>query len=139
MSDCCNGGTNLVYACSGGSNVGQMANEIAKNLTSGGFAKMTCGIALGANLSGFIVSAQNADKNIVIDGCPVSCLKKVFDNLKITNYDYHVITEMGIEKKMNFMMDLEEVYSIEEIIKNKSSVNKTNGDSESCGCGEICL
>ncbi|OHD19853.1 MAG: hypothetical protein A2086_00085 [Spirochaetes bacterium GWD1_27_9] len=121
MSDCCKGGTKLVYACSGGSNVGQIANEVAKNLTTEGFAKMTCGIALGANLSGFIVSAENADKNIVIDGCTVGCLKKVFENHKISNYDYYVITEMGIEKNKNFVIDLEDIYRIKELIKTQGN------------------
>lgn len=136
MSDCCKGSTNLVYACSGGSNVGQIANEIAKNFTNMGFAKMTCGIALGANLSGFIVSAKSADKNIVIDGCTVGCLKKVFENHKISNYDYYIITEMGIEKNKSFMMDLEEIYRIEETIKNNFSIKEKTNNTGSGSCCE---
>jgi uncharacterized metal-binding protein len=140
MSDCCKGGITLVYACSGGSNVGQITNEIAKELTTEGVAKMTCGIALGANLSGFIASAQSADKNIVIDGCPVGCLRKVFENHKITNMDYYIITEMGIEKNKNFSLDLEKIYKISESIKNNSFIKKeSNNKPSSCGCGDSCL
>ena len=63
---------NLLYACSGAANTGMLADQIARTLSSDSKGSMTCLAAVGANLSGFIVSARSADKNIVIDGCKVA-------------------------------------------------------------------
>jgi uncharacterized metal-binding protein len=46
---------------------------------------------------GFIQSARNATRNIVIDGCPVSCGKKIFEN-KGLPYVHYIMTEFGVEK-----------------------------------------
>jgi uncharacterized metal-binding protein len=49
--DCCNSGDNImILACSGGSNVGQLSNRAAVELTREGFGKMYCqkpGTAMG--------------------------------------------------------------------------------------------
>lgn len=58
---------------------------------------MTCLAALGANLSGYVASAQSADMNVVIDGCPVACGKKQFEALGL-KYDHFVMTDYGVEK-----------------------------------------
>ena len=48
--ECCTpGGNIMILACSGGSNVGQLSNQAAIELTQEGFGKMFClaGIFLG--------------------------------------------------------------------------------------------
>lgn len=134
MSDCCSGSKVMIYACSGGSNTGQITNEMAKNLSSQGYGSMTCGIGLGADLSGFIVSAGEADKNIVLDGCSVSCLKKVFDRHKIKDFDYYVLTEMGIKKDKNLSPDTGLVLKMVRKVIQKSGLveDKDSGNSGSC-------
>jgi uncharacterized metal-binding protein len=57
----------------------------------------TCLAAVGADLSGFIQSAREATRNIVIDGCPVACGKKIFEGKKLP-YVHFVMTEFGVEK-----------------------------------------
>ncbi len=96
---CKNNGTNLLYTCSGAANTGLAADKITRRLAKQGVGAMTCLVALGADLSGFIESAKAADKNIIIDGCPVACGKKVFERLKINKYDHYLITDEGVEKK----------------------------------------
>ncbi|PIP45270.1 MAG: zinc-binding protein, partial [Deltaproteobacteria bacterium CG23_combo_of_CG06-09_8_20_14_all_51_20] len=61
MSDsCCNGGPDLmILSCSGGSNVGQLANQAAAELTQEGFGKMFCLAGIGGHLSGFVQSAKD--------------------------------------------------------------------------------
>lgn len=100
MSDkCCCGseGIKLIYSCSGAANTGYLADSVSRKLMKEGSGKMTCLAALGAGLSGFIESAKCADKNIVIDGCPVACGKKIFDN-NVLPYKHFIITEFGVEK-----------------------------------------
>ncbi len=42
----------LIFPCSGGSNVGQIANETAKNLTTLDYGKMYCLAGIGGHVSG---------------------------------------------------------------------------------------
>ncbi len=99
MAECCcgNKGVKLIYACSGAANTGYLADQSARKLMQEGNGKMTCLAALGADLSGFIESAKSAGKNIVIDGCSVSCGKKIFEKLGL-KYDHLIITDFGVEK-----------------------------------------
>ena len=94
---CGNGGVKLIYSCSGAANTGYLADSVSRKLMKEGKGKMTCLAAIGADLSGFIESAKSADKNIVIDGCPVACGKKIFEknNLSFTHF---ILTEFGVEK-----------------------------------------
>lgn len=67
---------------------------------------MGCAAGVGADICGFTESAKAGNKlNLLIDGCPVGCLKAMFDNKGIDNYDHVVITELGIMKAGNFETD----------------------------------
>lgn len=90
--------TKLVYACAGAANTGYLADQVARKLNREGAGDMTCLAAVGAGLSGFIESAKSADKNIVIDGCPVACGKKIFEG-KGLSFTHFVTTDFGVEKK----------------------------------------
>ncbi|MFO7890696.1 MAG: putative zinc-binding protein, partial [bacterium] len=68
MVQCCNTGNRLVYACSGGADVGEIADRVARQLVKEGFAKPSCLAGVGGHVSGFIASAQGTADNIVIDG-----------------------------------------------------------------------
>ena len=59
--DCCQPKvTTMILACSGGSNVGQLSNQAAVELTQEGFGKLSCLAGIGAHLSGFVQSASAA-------------------------------------------------------------------------------
>ena len=100
MAECCCGSDNpisLLYACSGAANTGYLADNVARALASRGLGKMTCLAAVGAGLSGFVESAKAAGENLVIDGCPVACGGKLFENLGIP-FRHFVTTDYGVEK-----------------------------------------
>jgi len=88
---------NLLYSCSGAANTGLLADQVMRTLMRDKAGSGTCLAAVGADLSGFIQSARNATRNIVIDGCPVSCGKKIFEN-KGLPYVHYIMTEFGVEK-----------------------------------------
>ena len=56
----------LLYACSGAADVGQIADLVVRQLSREEWGGMSCLSGIGADLSGFIESAREAD-NIVID------------------------------------------------------------------------
>jgi uncharacterized metal-binding protein len=99
---CCGGDAKtLVLACSGGSNVGQIANNVMIELDKKGAANAYCLAGIGAAMSGFVESAKAA-KTVVIDGCPVSCGKKTVEKYGIEPAEHIVITNLGIEKTHDF-------------------------------------
>ena len=105
----CSTTTNVVLACSGGSNVGQLTNEAAKRLNSEKVAKFSCLADIGGRVSGMVASVKGADKVLVIDGCPVACAKHCMTQAGIENYQYLVVTDLGIEKNSRLEVDEVEV------------------------------
>jgi len=88
----------LLYACSGGANVAEVADRAVRELMFEGKGTMWCLAGLGAGIQGMIQTARDADLNVVIDGCPMDCAKKIFDNEGVTNYVQVKVTDLGIEK-----------------------------------------
>jgi len=110
MSKCCGQGDVLLFACSGGSNVGQISNDAAKALDQLGQGSMFCLIGLGAQLPNFVERTKREGTTVVtIDGCGVACAKKALENVGITSDAYVVVTDLGIEKGHHFNHTQEEV------------------------------
>jgi uncharacterized metal-binding protein len=99
-SSCCGATkkTVLLYACSGGANVGEISDKAAREMMFAGCGTMFCLAGLGGDIQGMVQTARDADVNIVIDGCPMDCAKKTFDRHGITNYTQIKVTDLGIEK-----------------------------------------
>ena len=98
IKTCCEGsGPRLITACSGRSNVGQIANRVMVEMDKMGIAASFCLAGVGAGLSGFVESAR-AGKVILVDGCPVGCGKKIFENNSAQPERYFVVTELGVQK-----------------------------------------
>ncbi|HDQ14186.1 MAG TPA: hypothetical protein ENN41_05170 [Sediminispirochaeta sp.] len=87
----------LIYACSGVSNTGLLADRVARGLMRIGLGKMTCLAAMGAAHSGFVESAKAADENIVIDGCQIACGKRIFEQ-KGVSFIHLKTSDFGVEK-----------------------------------------
>lgn len=105
MSSCCAGKKTLVFACSGGSNVGQLSNEAAKKLDTEGVGSFFCMAGIGGGLGGFVSKSCEADATIVIDGCDIGCVKAAFERENVPVSKYVVITDLGIEKGHHFNLD----------------------------------
>jgi len=80
---CESGGTRLLYTCSGASDVGELADRAVRVLWNDGFAQKSCLAGVGADLSGFVKSAEGADLNITVDGCPLLCAKKNLERVGV--------------------------------------------------------
>jgi len=115
---CCTGNTVLIFPCSGGANTGKASDMVARKLTKDKVGLISCLASIGAGVSGFIESAKGATYNIVIDGCPLSCAKKIMDKNNITNYKHIIVTELGIKKGETKITD-EVIEELVEKIKEK--------------------
>ncbi len=64
--DCCATGSNvMILACAGGSNVGQLSNRAAVELTQEEVGKMFCLAGIGGQLSGFVQSAKDEPTRVI--------------------------------------------------------------------------
>jgi uncharacterized metal-binding protein len=73
----------MILACSGGSNVGQLANQAAVELTQEGFGKIYCLAGVGGLVSGFVQSAKDTPEMIAIDGCSIGCAKAILEHAQV--------------------------------------------------------
>jgi uncharacterized metal-binding protein len=89
----------LFYACSGGANVAEASDAACRQLMSEGRGTMFCLAGLGAGIENMVRQARDADLNVVIDGCPMDCARKIFDKLGLSNVHFVRVTDMGLEKK----------------------------------------
>lgn len=140
MGDCCCASNNnvMLLSCSGGSNVGQLSNRAAVELTQEGFGKMYCLAGIGGLLKGFVQSAKDVPVIAAIDGCSVGCAKAILKNADISNYNHIVLTDLGIEKNKNFQLSDEDLLRVKEAVvaacNGQKSAAETSAFSKVVGC-----
>lgn len=119
MADyCCKpGGNVMILACSGGSNVGQLSNRAAVELTREGFGKMFCLAGVGGQLSGFVQSARDIPRMVAIDGCSIGCAKACLENSNVPLKTYLVLTDLGFEKNKDLDVKPKEVSMVKEAVR----------------------
>jgi uncharacterized metal-binding protein len=107
----------MILTCSGGSNVGQLSNQAAIELTQEGFGKMFCLAGVGGCLSGFVQSAKDVPAMVAIDGCEIGCAKAILENAEIPTKNYLVLTELGIEKNKDFNLKAEDIQKVKAAVR----------------------
>lgn len=116
MSNCCATKKVMLLACSGGSNVGQIANDAARQLDSLGQGRMFCSVGIAAIGGGFSKAASEASALVAIDGCEVACVRKALEREGITPAVHVIATDLGIEKAHRFDCSQEEVAKVGEAV-----------------------
>ena len=88
----------LIFACSGGADVGHLSDVAARRMMANGCGKMFCLAGIGGKVDGILKTTEDADAILVIDGCPVDCAKKSLEEAGINNYTHFRVTDLGFEK-----------------------------------------
>ncbi len=129
-NDCCtSGGDNImILACSGASNVGQLANRAAVELTQEGFGKFFCLAGVGGHLSGFVQPTRDVPAKVVIDGCSVGCARAILAHMEIPLENYLIVTELGIGKNKDFNLKEEDLNKLKDTVRSCLPGN--------CCCGQ---
>lgn len=104
----CGGAITMLFPCSGGSNVGQVSNEVARKLTVANKGVMFCLAGLGGDVEPLIERARAAGRILAIDGCPVACARKTLDRHGIA-HEWLELTGLGIEKCPSLELQADEV------------------------------
>ncbi len=138
--ECClSGGKIMILSCSGYSNVGQIANQAAVELTNEGFGRMACLAGIGGLLSGFVQSAKDVSQMVMIDGCSLGCGKATLEKADVPLKGYVVLTELGIEKNKDLNLKRKDIDRAKEAVRQAVSPNQpfisTAKRGSWCCCG----
>jgi len=106
----------LIFACSGGADVGHLSDLAARQMMKDGSGKMFCLAGIGGKVSTILDTTRNTDKILVIDGCHVDCAKKTLDNAGMTGYHHFRVTDLDFEKGKS-PVDDKSVIQISEHVK----------------------
>jgi len=79
----------LIYACSGCSDVAQLANNAAVRLDHEGVFEMSCISGVGGQVPALVKTARSGRPITVIDGCPLHCARACLENIGV-NPERHV-------------------------------------------------
>lgn len=107
----------MILACSGASNLGQLANQAAVELTQEGFGKMFCLAGIGANIGKYVQSAKDVDEIVVIDGCETACGKTILENASVRVEKHIVISRLGIKEKNSFFKNPDDLAAVKYKVK----------------------
>lgn len=101
MSNCscsCGGAPKFVFACSGAADVGEVADQAARELSRRGKVKMFCLAGIGGRVSGIVKSTEAADQVIAIDGCPLNCAAKTLEEAGFSGFEHVELHALGLKK-----------------------------------------
>lgn len=88
----------VVYACSGCSDAGELADQIARKLSRCGAAEMSCIAGVGGRVKPLLLKAQRAERILAIDGCPLNCVANTLRQAGVTEFDHLQLQNLGFRK-----------------------------------------
>ena len=101
MSNCscaCSAAPKFVFSCSGAADVGEVADQAARELSRQGKIKMFCLAGIGGRVSGIVKSTEAASTIVAVDGCPLNCARKTLEQAGITEFQHVQLDELGLKK-----------------------------------------
>lgn len=88
----------ILYACSGCSDAGELADRIARQLSREGVGEMSCLAGVGGQVKHLVAVAQRAERILVIDGCPIHCARKTLALAGVKYFEHLALQELGLRK-----------------------------------------
>jgi uncharacterized metal-binding protein len=88
----------VIYACSGCSDAGELADRIARRLTQEGIGRMSCLAGVGAGVKHLVAVAEGASRILVIDGCPINCARLTLEQARVRRFEHLELHTLGLRK-----------------------------------------
>jgi uncharacterized metal-binding protein len=88
----------VVYACSGCSDAGELADHIARRLAREGMVEMSCLAGISGRVKNLVAKAEKAERILVIDGCPLNCAARTLRLAGFQNFERLELHKIGIRK-----------------------------------------
>ena len=95
----------LIYACSGCSDVAQLANSVALRLDHSGEAEMSCIAGVGGGVPGLVRTARSGRPIVAIDGCQMHCASHCLSKAGVTPTEHVKLYENGLRKRRGQFYD----------------------------------
>lgn len=89
----------VVYACSGCSSAGQLADHVARRLDRAGLAEMASIAGIAAEDAQQLSRARSRFPVIVIDGCPNACARRCLERHGVEPARHYVLARYGVGKR----------------------------------------
>jgi uncharacterized metal-binding protein len=94
----CSGGPKLIFSCSGAADVGEISDRAARKLNKAGAGAMFCLAGVGGRIEPIMKKTGSASKILVIDGCPLNCVKGTLELAGFNEFIHLQVAELGLEK-----------------------------------------
>ena len=94
----CSVAPKLIFPCSGGSDVGAVSDQAARQLTRDGAGKMYCLAGIGGRVAGIMETTKSAALVLVIDGCEQDCARKTLELAGFTKFAHLRLSDLGMAK-----------------------------------------
>jgi len=88
----------VVYACSGCSDAGELADRIARRLAREGAAEMSCLAGIGGRVKPLVNKATTAERILAIDGCPLNCTRHTLELAGFKDFEHLELQKLGMRK-----------------------------------------
>ena len=88
----------VVYACSGCSDAGELADLVARRLAHQGAAEMSCLAGIGGRVKPLMNKAAKAKKILLVDGCPLNCARHTLELAGFNQFEHLELHKLGIRK-----------------------------------------
>jgi uncharacterized metal-binding protein len=102
----------VIFPCAGASNTGQISNSAAVQLAQEGYGILACTAGVPVRAPSTMKKVEEAEAIVAIDGCPVGCAKKLLEGQGVSVDCHIVVTELGIEKTGDLIIDEEDVETV---------------------------
>ncbi|MHC4616907.1 MAG: putative zinc-binding protein [Planctomycetota bacterium] len=94
----CGAAANLIFACSGAADVGEISDRAARKVTNDGAGKMFCLAGIGGRIEPILSATKAASRILAVDGCTMDCVKNCLRQAGFNDFQHLRITDMGLEK-----------------------------------------
>lgn len=88
----------VVYACSGCSDAGELADRTARALSQTGLAEMSCLAGIGGRVRPLLRTAEEAAHIVAIDGCPLNCARHTLEQAGFNTVHHLELQNLGFRK-----------------------------------------
>lgn len=90
--------TTAIVACSGGSDVGSLTHRATHALVKSGVGKLVCLPAIACRDDEAMATLRAAQRVLVVDGCDSVCVKRVLEQVGITEVVRLNLADLGFKK-----------------------------------------
>jgi uncharacterized metal-binding protein len=88
----------VIYACSGCSDAGELADRTARTLSQQKHGEMSCLAGIGGRVRSLMVKAEKADHIMAIDGCPLNCARHTLEQAGFQTVHHLELHRLGLRK-----------------------------------------